>query len=389
MTTPEVKPSRLIHGWNRYARDLDRALSVAGFSDAQHLLIKRAVEASWGPATRANGGEAIPFRINLAATAKVSGYARETLSRQHQQLVECRVFLDQGDGSHRINKDYREWTRPGGSPRLSADQVAWCLQVARAEAGRDESVTRPKNRQVRTVTNPSRAVKVGGPDRDESVTHPYNPEVRSVTDRSRCCDESVTHPYNRTVTNPSHTPTTQPSAQVLAGEPEAAKTPHPPLRTPLDEAPAHPGGRARVGLEPETLKTPPTPRGGAVADDEVATLACWADALPGHEMESLGLWARSMVASYPAAWVREALLDAVSVKGPAPLASYANGCLRQRRKRVGGQPGDGPAKLLERERAMEATTVAAAGPAPAREAHRATEPPKRPRMAPGREAARG
>jgi hypothetical protein len=126
--------STIAGGFNRIARDLDRAISVAGFTAAQHLLIAQAREQAWGPATVDNGGEAVSFTLNLSGLARVSGLDRSNLSNQFRALVGFRVFLDQGDGSYRINKLYRKWRVADGSPRLSRDQISWCLECRRKGA---------------------------------------------------------------------------------------------------------------------------------------------------------------------------------------------------------------------------------------------------------------
>jgi hypothetical protein len=124
----DEKVSEVRNNFNRTARDLDRAIRGARFSDAQTFLLGEARELSWSFASQ----EPLPFRINFAACAKLHGYERSWLSKQFYLMVRMKIFIDLGDGSYLINKRYGEWMQPDGKKRrLSDDQLKWCKQIRR------------------------------------------------------------------------------------------------------------------------------------------------------------------------------------------------------------------------------------------------------------------
>lgn len=125
LTSSDLSPGRMDDGFLLLARDLSRAIAVARFSPAQHLLIQQAIEESYGKARLKRSAEPEPFRLNVSAIAKVGGFARPYLAQQHLELVACGLIVKDGNLC-RINKDYRQWKDAKGEPRLSEDAVAWC-----------------------------------------------------------------------------------------------------------------------------------------------------------------------------------------------------------------------------------------------------------------------
>jgi hypothetical protein len=119
--------AKVTGNFNRIARDLDRALTIARFTLNQRALIDHARELSWS--MRGDKEEAIPFRINVCAFARILKVERCYLGRQVRELIQLKVFRDLGDGSCLINKDYREWVDEKGYPRLSDTQIEWCLTI--------------------------------------------------------------------------------------------------------------------------------------------------------------------------------------------------------------------------------------------------------------------
>jgi hypothetical protein len=123
--------SKVRRNFNRTAPDFHRALAAARFPPAQFLLIQQAHEESWTRASLAKSGEPFPFKLNLSALARALDLSRPNLTGQFASLVACRVFLEAGDGTYRINKDYREWLDAQGRPRLSPRDIQWCYDAYR------------------------------------------------------------------------------------------------------------------------------------------------------------------------------------------------------------------------------------------------------------------
>lgn len=135
--TANPKVSQVTGNYNRIARDLDRALRAGRFTTVQRALIDEAREASWSFAPR----DPRPFALNFSAIARNLRFERMGLSRQFRRLVADRVFVDLDDGRYLINKDYRQWL-DGGRPRLSPEQVRWCLRI-KAKGRTEHAGTHP------------------------------------------------------------------------------------------------------------------------------------------------------------------------------------------------------------------------------------------------------
>jgi hypothetical protein len=128
MDRSDEKVSRVRGNFNRLARDLDRAIRGARFSDAQTFLLSEARELSWSFA----GQEPFPFCINFSACSRLHGYEPSWLSKQFRLMIRMKIFIDIGDGSFLINKRYVDWLRPDGkNRRLSDEQIKWCKQILR------------------------------------------------------------------------------------------------------------------------------------------------------------------------------------------------------------------------------------------------------------------
>ena len=128
-----IKVSQVRGNFNRIARDLDRALSVAGFNATEAFLIARARELSWPH--HAADGEPQPFAINLSEAARLLKTDRKWLRKSHAALVAAKVFVEAGTDRFHINKDYRQWLTTEGAMRLTSDQIAYCMEVAKAGRG--------------------------------------------------------------------------------------------------------------------------------------------------------------------------------------------------------------------------------------------------------------
>lgn len=123
---PDERPGQLRNGFNILARDLDRAVVVAGFAELHLLLIEQARELSYADAKRAKEESPRPFRINLSALARDTGKARKWLSVRFRELVQYGVFIPLDEGGYLINKDFRMWVDDDGQPRLTQSQIRWC-----------------------------------------------------------------------------------------------------------------------------------------------------------------------------------------------------------------------------------------------------------------------
>jgi hypothetical protein len=123
------KVSRVTGNFHRIARDLDRALALAGLSRNQTLLLQRARELSWGWRPKNENQEALPFRLNLSELARIANCQRPGMSLQFKMMVERRFFVAVGDGTFLINKDYRKWLNNDGRSLLTDANIAWCLEA--------------------------------------------------------------------------------------------------------------------------------------------------------------------------------------------------------------------------------------------------------------------
>lgn len=123
------KVSTLGGGWARIVWDLLRALRCAKLDPLERSLFDQAVEESWRPPALEGGGEAAPFRLDLAAVARVLECERKRLVPALRRLVAKRILLEIGDDQLVINKDYRDWKAIGGAPLLSPAQVAWARSI--------------------------------------------------------------------------------------------------------------------------------------------------------------------------------------------------------------------------------------------------------------------
>lgn len=133
------RPGKLKNGFNITARDLDRAVVVAGFGDLHMLLIEQARELSYARAKLAKIDDPLPFAINISALARDTGKDRKWLTVRFHDLVRYRVFLPLSDGGYLINKDYRQWLDDDGNPRLTVRQIAWCGSTRLPVAGLPQS----------------------------------------------------------------------------------------------------------------------------------------------------------------------------------------------------------------------------------------------------------
>jgi hypothetical protein len=187
-------PGSLKDGWNRLARDLERAIGLASLGPNETLIFQRAREGSWViPSSRkkpegAETNGAIPCRINLSALARTTERSRESLTRARRNLITARILVEHeiGGGHVTINKDYTTWLQVDGNgepkgPLFTTNQLKdiWA------------------GKQLTTVQ----------PSCDRSVSTVQASCDRSVTPEQTSCDRSVTPP----VTDQSHPPVTDQS----------------------------------------------------------------------------------------------------------------------------------------------------------------------------------
>jgi hypothetical protein len=136
------RPSRLADGFNRIARDFDRAVRLARFDPLQAFLVGEARELSWTSSQIDGTNEPRPFRFNLSELARLLGCSRSWLSAQCRELVALRVLIESDGGDLLINKDYRDWLvriKIAGvdrlAPRFTDLQLEWCLKAKRRARG--------------------------------------------------------------------------------------------------------------------------------------------------------------------------------------------------------------------------------------------------------------
>jgi hypothetical protein len=196
MAEPQDEPvAKLAFGYNRIARDLDRAIRFARFSPLEHILLGEAREASWTCAALTRAPRPLPFKLNFSALARLIGCNRVSLSVQFAEMVRRRVFLSAGD-HYLINKDYRTWLDTDGAPLLSPTLVASCLEL-QSRADTPISASDP----ISQVLNPS----------DCSVeTTPCSPQTTPpVVHRLHPCSPQTTPPVVCTL-HPEVVPPTPP-----------------------------------------------------------------------------------------------------------------------------------------------------------------------------------
>lgn len=131
-----VKPAQMRNGWNRVARDLDRAFGLLLGPHA--FVLQQARELSWKAPTRRNPKpDAKPFRLRLGRMAKVSGFDRKTLRLAIRDWVEAGVLTvhQERPKLYHVGKDYPTWKhrkgRLKGKLLLTNSRVDWCLDAIR------------------------------------------------------------------------------------------------------------------------------------------------------------------------------------------------------------------------------------------------------------------
>ncbi len=131
-------------GWNKIARDFDRAIALARLSGIQSALVQAAREASWTEASM-KGEDPRPFKLSPRGLAKIIGCAHSNVILAQDELVRIGIFRRLEDGSYIINKDYRLWIKTGdkhgGQPLFSPEQLAHIMQPKRRKSARTGSAS--------------------------------------------------------------------------------------------------------------------------------------------------------------------------------------------------------------------------------------------------------
>jgi hypothetical protein len=155
--TGEPRLAQLKGGYNRVARDLDRAYSLARLTPAQSFLLAQIREASWKYSPANPDRKPRRIRLNLSALARISGFNRSGLSVQLAILIARRFVIGDPTEGVEPNKMYREWLDSTGLLLLSDQQIKWCLEI---------------KRKVRTVERAQHAGAVNSTGGVERAQHP-------------------------------------------------------------------------------------------------------------------------------------------------------------------------------------------------------------------------
>jgi hypothetical protein len=145
LTDREDRVSRLAGGWARIVWDLLRAVRAAKLDPLECSLFFESIEQSWRPPSLEGGGEAVPFRLDLADLSRHFECDRTRLRSALGRLRAKRILIDAGDDRLAINKDYREWMAPDGSSLLSPEQVKWAVSIGKT------AIAAPRRRHNRPL----------------------------------------------------------------------------------------------------------------------------------------------------------------------------------------------------------------------------------------------
>jgi hypothetical protein len=129
------RPGNMEHnGFNRIARDLDRAFALARFKPTANLLIQHAREESFSKADMRRTGGAIPFLFDPAEFAKSADIPYTSVRDAVDLLILCRVWVPTEDG-FMINKDFTQWVDRVGKPLFNAAKIRFILAGKKLTAG--------------------------------------------------------------------------------------------------------------------------------------------------------------------------------------------------------------------------------------------------------------
>lgn len=117
--------------FNLTIADLDRAFACARLAPLELVVVTMAREESYSRARRAKLADPLPFRLNLHAIAKATGFNRQNLREARERLVRDGIFVEV-EGGYLIEKRFELWT---GAHALTEAQVAFCREAV-GECGR-------------------------------------------------------------------------------------------------------------------------------------------------------------------------------------------------------------------------------------------------------------
>lgn len=117
--------------FNLTIADLDRAFACARLAPLELVVVTLAREESYSRARRAKLADPLPFRLNLHAIAKATGFNRQNLREARERLVRDGIFVEV-EGGFLIEKRFELWS---GAHALTEVQVAFCRSVG-GECGR-------------------------------------------------------------------------------------------------------------------------------------------------------------------------------------------------------------------------------------------------------------
>lgn len=131
--------SKVRDNFNRIARDLDRAVRIAGFSTVERYLFDEARELCWS----FSGEQARPFRFRFSELGRRGPFHRVNLSRACGVMIACKVFAVVTGPDLLINKRYPEWLTEGGDPRFTKVQLEWCQEIVKRGRNCSRTATAP------------------------------------------------------------------------------------------------------------------------------------------------------------------------------------------------------------------------------------------------------
>ena len=141
---------RVRHGqsFSCIADDIDRAVSLSGFTTYEHVVLKYLRDLCWKDARRSGQSDGAWAKPNLSAFSRATGVLRERLVEGLRGLIRAGVAVRGPDGRLTLEKDASKWVDRNGDPRLSPTALRYCMD---AQPGRTKSSTKGGQNRVQGV----------------------------------------------------------------------------------------------------------------------------------------------------------------------------------------------------------------------------------------------